>query len=78
MFAKHPGVGKGFLSYVVAKAKWAFLVGEHEGMAGEVEALGIREAEMGAECEELVKLIMRKEVGCVLLSIFSFGRGDWS
>ncbi|KAK4702100.1 hypothetical protein P7C70_g4124, partial [Phenoliferia sp. Uapishka_3] len=63
LFEKHPGVSRVFLGYVVEKAKWAYAMGQHEGMAAEVEALGIREAELGAECEELLRRVMRKELG---------------
>ncbi|KAL8277584.1 hypothetical protein RQP46_010016 [Phenoliferia psychrophenolica] len=62
-FDRHPTLGHPFVGYVVLKAKWAYLMGQHEGAAAELEALGIREAELGAECDELLRRVMRKEVG---------------
>ncbi|GAA5994316.1 hypothetical protein JCM11641_001814 [Rhodosporidiobolus odoratus] len=59
----HPELGHEFVAYVVAKAKYAYLIAEHEGLAGELEALQSREAELAAEKEELLKGIMRRELG---------------
>ncbi|GAA6021252.1 hypothetical protein JCM10207_002589 [Rhodosporidiobolus poonsookiae] len=59
----HPELGPAFVGYVVGKAKRAWLMREHEGLANELEGLQGREAELRAECEELVRAIMRKEVG---------------
>ncbi|GAA5866252.1 hypothetical protein JCM8547_007217 [Rhodosporidiobolus lusitaniae] len=59
----HPELSADFVTYVVAKAKYAYVVQEHEGLVNEAEAVGLREAELRAECEALVRGIMRKEVG---------------
>lgn len=69
VFEQHPTLSRHFVAYVVEKAKWAYLLGEHEGLLGELEALGTREAELGAECEELLKRVLRKEVGCVVVFV---------
>jgi hypothetical protein len=71
LFERFPGMGKWFVVYVVAKAKYAWLMGDHEGCLSELEALGIRESELGAECEELLRMILRKEVGSVFLVLSS-------
>lgn len=63
LFDLHPEQSKGFVAYVVLRAKWAAAMGEAEGLAGEAEVLGLREAELKAECEELVKRVMRRECG---------------
>lgn len=60
-FNEHPQKSKGFVAYVLLRAKWASAMGEQEGMAGEMEVLGGREAELKAECEELIKKVMMKE-----------------
>lgn len=65
LFEKHPELSKWFAAFVVAKAKWKYLIGEHEGLLGELESFGTREAELLAENEELLKRIMKKEVGYV-------------
>ncbi|KAM0755088.1 hypothetical protein T439DRAFT_322143 [Meredithblackwellia eburnea MCA 4105] len=59
---KHPEASKNFLCYVLAKAKWAYLMGEHEGAAAELEALTSREEQLEEECEALVKKIMQREL----------------
>ncbi|BGP19352.1 hypothetical protein JCM10213_006858 [Rhodosporidiobolus nylandii] len=59
----HPELSSEFVGYVVAKAKVAYLMAEHEGLAGELEALKAREAEMEMERDVLLKGIMRKEIG---------------
>lgn len=61
LFNEHPEKSKGFVAYVLLRAKWASALGEQEGMAGQVEVLGGREAELKAECEELIKRVMMKE-----------------
>lgn len=62
LFEKHADLDRYFVANVVMKAKWAYLIGEHESLAGELEAVGIREAELGAECEELMRRIVRREI----------------
>lgn len=62
LFEKHPELDRVFVAYVVAKAKWAYLMGEHEGLLNELEGLGVREAELGSECEVLLRRIMGKEL----------------
>ncbi|GAA5881476.1 hypothetical protein JCM1840_001102 [Sporobolomyces johnsonii] len=62
-FHQHQDLSQEFVSYVLMKAKWAYLVGEHEGMANELEALQAREDELGMEVQELVAGVMSKEVG---------------
>ncbi|BGP10715.1 hypothetical protein JCM10049v2_006607 [Rhodotorula toruloides] len=62
-FAAHPHLSHEFVAYVLAKAKYAYLIGEHEGLAGELEALMARENELQMEKDELVKGILRKEIG---------------
>lgn len=60
-FQQHSEKSRGFVAYVLLRAKWAAAMGEHEGLSGEVEVLGGREAELKGECEELIKRIMVKE-----------------
>ncbi|GAA6063058.1 hypothetical protein JCM10212_003003 [Sporobolomyces blumeae] len=59
----HPELSPEFVSYVVGKAKYGHLIKEHEGMAHELEALKTRELELEMECEELLKGILRNQVG---------------
>ena len=66
LFDRHPTLGHNFAGFVVLKAKRAYLMSQHEGAAAELEALGVREAELGAECDELLRRVMRKEVGFVV------------
>ncbi|GAA6044040.1 hypothetical protein JCM8097_001384 [Rhodosporidiobolus ruineniae] len=61
--ALHPELSADFVAYVVAKAKYAYLIGEHEGMVNELEALRDRERELRMENEALLQGVMRKEVG---------------
>lgn len=61
LFEEHPEKSRGFVAYVVLRAKWTAAMGEAEGLAAEAEVLGLREAELKGECEELVQGIMRKE-----------------
>ncbi|GAA5886553.1 hypothetical protein JCM6882_001685 [Rhodosporidiobolus microsporus] len=61
--AANPSLSPDFVAYVVAKAQYRFLLNEHEGLAGELEALRAREAELGAEREVMVRGILRREVG---------------
>lgn len=63
LFEKYPEESRYLVGYVVARAKLEHGVGEHEGLVGEMEAVGAREAELGAECEELLRRVMRKELG---------------
>lgn len=51
-----------YVGYVVEKAKINYLLKEHEGMLAELEVLMTSEAEMGTECDELLNMIMRKEL----------------
>lgn len=60
-FQEHSEKSRGFVAYVLLRAKWAAAMGEHEGLSGQVEVLGGREAELKGECEELIKKIMVKE-----------------
>lgn len=62
-FAAHPHLSHEFVAYVLAKAKYAYLIGEHEGLADELEALVARENELQMEKDELVKGVLRKEIG---------------
>lgn len=62
LFMAHPGLDRTFVAYVVAKAKWAYLMGEHEGLLNELEGLGVREAELGSECEVMLQRIMEREL----------------
>ena len=63
LFDRHPDQSKFLVGYVVERAKWQYAVGEHEGLLHEAEALGAREAELGAECEELLRRCLTREVG---------------
>ncbi|KAI5478261.1 zinc finger, C2H2-type, Ino80 complex subunit Iec1 [Pseudohyphozyma bogoriensis] len=63
LFERHPESDRFFLAYVLAKAKVAYSLGEHEGLVNELEGLGWREAELAAECDSLLERIMAKEVG---------------
>ncbi|GAA6052132.1 hypothetical protein JCM3770_001236 [Rhodotorula araucariae] len=58
----HPDVPATIVAYALVKAKAAFLVGEHEGLAHELEALTRREQELAAETDALLRLVMRKEL----------------
>lgn len=60
-----PHLSQEFVGYVVVKAKQAYLMNEHEGLLGELEALEAREADLRAEVQGLVGGVMRKELGCV-------------
>ncbi|GAA5912107.1 C2H2-type zinc finger protein [Sporobolomyces salmoneus] len=62
-FHRHPELSQEFVSYVVSKAKYAHLIKEHEELGHELEAVQTREDELRMECEELLKGILRKEVG---------------
>lgn len=75
VFERHPEASRPFVGYVVGKAKWAYLMREHEGLAGELEALGNRESELGAECDELLRRVMRNEVGSVVPFVGERGVG---
>ncbi|GAA5837999.1 hypothetical protein JCM11251_006819 [Rhodosporidiobolus azoricus] len=61
--ALNPALPPDFVAYIVNKAKYRYLLNEHEGLAGELEALRAREAELGAEREVLLRGILRREVG---------------
>ncbi len=63
LFGQHPERSKYVVGYVVERAKMQYGMKEHEGLLHELEALGAREAELGAECEELLRKVMRNEVG---------------
>lgn len=63
LFARHPDMSRDAVAYVVAKAKWRYLLSEHEGLLHEAEALGTREMQLKAQCGDLVDRIMRKELG---------------
>ena len=56
------GCSMEYVGYVVEKAKFNYLLKEHEGMLAELEVLMTSEAEMGTECDELLDMIMRKEL----------------
>lgn len=62
-FAEHPKLGRGFVGYVVMRAKFEYAIKENEERAHQVEVLATREAELGAQCEELLRRIMRNEIG---------------
>lgn len=59
---KQEGCSIEFVGYVVEKAKFNYLLKEHEGMLAELELLMTSEAELGTECDELLGMIMRKEL----------------
>lgn len=63
LFAQHPDMSREALAYIVAKAKWRYLLNEHEGLLHEAEALGSREKQLKEQCGELVDQILRKELG---------------
>lgn len=62
IFEQNPNLSKNFLAYVLVKAKFNYALGEHEDLAGELEALGVREGLLGGQCEELLRGILRKEL----------------
>lgn len=55
------------IAYMIKKAKYEYAISEQEGLANDVEVLGLREAELRAENEELLRRIMRKELSFVVL-----------
>lgn len=63
---EHPHLAPHFVAHVVAKAKYAYALREHEELANEYEALAAREGELAMEKDALVAAILRKEVGCAL------------
>lgn len=62
-FDKHPELSQEFVGYIIGKAKYGYLIREHEELGHELEALQAREDELRMECEELLKGILRKEIG---------------
>ncbi|BGP50975.1 hypothetical protein JCM10450v2_006901 [Rhodotorula kratochvilovae] len=58
----HADLPPAFVAYTLAKAKAAYLMREHEGMAHELEGLSARERELEGEREALLRLVMRKEL----------------
>jgi hypothetical protein len=60
---RHPELSSEFVSYTVGKAKWNWLVREHEELGNELEGLVARENELKMECEGLLNGIMRKDCG---------------
>lgn len=66
------GTGRNFVAYVVEKAKFSYVGKEHEGLCHELEVLGARESELGAECEVLLRRVLRAEMGCVCVFFFFF------
>lgn len=60
---EHPHLAPHFVAHVVAKAKYAYALREHEELANEYEALAAREGELAMEKDALVAAILRKEVG---------------
>jgi len=60
---RHPELSSEFVSYTVGKAKWNWLVREHEELGNELEGLVARENELRMECEGLLNGIMRKACG---------------
>lgn len=61
----HADLPPAFVAHVVAKAKCAYVMREHEELAHELEALSRRERELEAENEALLRMVLRKEVACV-------------
>ncbi|GAA6021182.1 hypothetical protein JCM11491_001598 [Sporobolomyces phaffii] len=62
-FHQHAHLSTEFVGYVVTKAKYSHLIREHEELGHEAEALQVREDELRMECEEMLKGILRNEVG---------------
>lgn len=62
-FEENPHLPRPFVAYVLAKAKWSYLIREHEGLAAECEALEVREAGLKGEVGSLLGAVLRKEVG---------------
>lgn len=60
--AKHADLSLEKVGYIVEKAKWNYLLKEHEGLLNELEVVMTSEAELGMECEELLGMIMRNEL----------------
>jgi hypothetical protein len=65
MIQRFPEIEPSIIAYVIKKAKFDYLIQEQEGLCSEVEVCGLREAELRAENEELLRRIMRKELGYV-------------
>lgn len=70
LFDQHPEKSRGFVAYVLLRAKWTAAMGEAEGLASEAEALGLRESELKAQVDELLSRIMRKE--CLRYALVDF------
>ena len=64
---RHPELGSEFVCYTVGKAKWNWLIREHEELGNELEGLQAREDELKMECEMLLNGILRKECGYVFV-----------
>ena len=62
-FNQHPELSQDFVGYVIQKAKYSHLIKEHEELGHELEGLVARENELKMECEELLKGILRNEIG---------------
>ncbi|GAA5969267.1 hypothetical protein JCM3765_002307 [Sporobolomyces pararoseus] len=62
-FHQHPELSQEFVGYVIQKAKYSHLIKEHEELGHELEGLVARENELKMECEELLKGILRNEIG---------------
>jgi len=61
----HVDLPAAFVAHVVAKAKAAYVLREHEQLAHECEALSKRERELEMENDVLLRAVLRREVGCV-------------
>ncbi|GAA5920805.1 hypothetical protein JCM3775_003959 [Rhodotorula graminis] len=59
----HVDLPASFVAHVVAKAKAAYVLREHEQLAHECEALSKRERELEMENDVLLRAILRREVG---------------
>ncbi|GAA5900409.1 hypothetical protein JCM8208_005354 [Rhodotorula glutinis] len=59
----HVDLPASFVAHVVAKAKTAYVLREHEQLAHEFEALSKRERELEMENDVLLRAVLRREVG---------------
>ncbi|GAA5944867.1 C2H2-type zinc finger protein [Sporobolomyces koalae] len=59
----HPDLSPEFVGYVIQKAKYNYLIREHEELGHELESLQAREDELRVECNELLNRILRDELG---------------